>query len=88
MIETYPPNRNKMLEQLPKTVSEESLGSMTEHVDEVFLEELNKKREHIAKRRVTKRHKKFNVRPRSSISATNVKKSKGSNVTTTSRESK
>ena len=78
----FPLNRQEVLQRLPKAILEQSLGSLTCEVGEVFLEELNKKREVVTKSSAPKRRKKLNVPPGKSISAADVQEARRSKETT------
>lgn len=80
----FPLDKTKVLQRLPKAVLEESLGLMIDHVGEVFIEELNKRREEVTKIRATRRRKKLNVPPGKSIGFADVEEASTSKEATTS----
>ncbi|KAG8228693.1 hypothetical protein J437_LFUL008682 [Ladona fulva] len=72
----FPLDKTQVLQQLPKSVIEESLESMTDVVGDVFLGELNKKREEVTEKRTTNRRKKLNVSAGKSISIADVEEAR------------
>lgn len=80
----FPLDKTKVLQRLPKAVLQESLGLMIDHVGEVFIEELNKRREEVTKIRATRRRKKLNVPPGKSIGFADVEEASTSKEATTS----
>lgn len=67
----FPLGKTQVLQRLPKSVLEESLESMKDVVSDVFLDQLNKKREEVTGKR-TKSRKMLNVSAGKSISVAEV----------------
>lgn len=63
----FPLNKNEVLQRMPSVVLSNDLGDLHKSVGEVFLQELQSRREELVSKRTVKRRKKMNVPPGKSI---------------------